>query len=234
VLNNLKAGENKFFFKCQDNPNQNNSTAKPRNTNENAKQYLVNVCATGLNITSLSPQNEIVSGKSPVAVELKATTSGCVSNGKSECSFKFNNLGTNASDIYVNFLNTNANTHSQLITSMPSGDNNISVKCVDDAGNSDQKTIEVQVDIDNSAPVVLRNYLLNKKLIIVTNENSQCAFTKNSSIGCAFTFADNVTLMAGTGKSHDTESKENENYYIKCKDGFNNEDASCSIVIKTY
>jgi hypothetical protein len=234
TLKNLTSGENKFFFKCRDNPNQGNETAKRQNTNENAKLYSLNVCKTGLNITSLSPENEIIVGKSPISMEIKATTSGCVNNGQAVCSYKFNNASAGLSSQYIDFLKTNSNTHSQIFTSLPSGNQSISVRCQDSAGNSDEKILKVQVTLDNDAPIILRNYDINQKLTIITNEKSQCGFVQNSSIGCSFTLADkNIALMDGSEKTHTTQWSANRDYYIKCIDGFGNEEGSC-IKIRTY
>jgi hypothetical protein len=226
-LVNLSAGENKFYFGCKDQPNIEERMSNKRNINRNNKEYKINVCSTGLNITNVQPKETIIIGKSPVSLSLSADTSGCVQNGKSICYYKF----AGGSDIA--FLNTNSNKHTQKFTSMPAGFHNITITCKDDAGNSDKKNIAINISIDDDFPVITRAYNAGNKLYISTSEFSECRFAKNNSIGCDFKFEDG-SLMASEGKKHSAEWKDDTNYYIKCKDVFGNINPLCGIMLRTY
>ena len=228
-LKNLVAGENKFYFACEDKPDVEERASSTRIISEVNKEYVLKVCETGLNITKLSPENSIITGKSPIELTLEAETSGCIENGKSVCYYQFDSGGE------IAFLNTNANKHSQTFTNLPTGDHNVTIKCVDDAGNSDQKNIQISISLDNTAPVVTRSYTDNNNLVITTTENSQCRFVQNSSIGCSFIYDNNdSSLMIGTGTTHTTTWEAQKNYYIKCKDNFGNQNYDCGIIVKTY
>jgi len=231
TLSNLTVGENKFYFQCRDQPDLLEEQSSMRNINRNSKEYVVKVCERGLNITSLSPENKIVTGKSPVSLEIQAKTEGCVDGGRAICSYMFEN-----STQYIDFYETNALTHKQIFTSMPEGNFNISIRCEDEAGNYDEKYIYVQVELDNAAPIVTRSYVFDKKLVIITNENSECKFISNETVGCDFDYdsAENITLMAGASLSHSTPRELNKNYYIKCSDEYGNVNSDCGIAIKTY
>jgi len=234
ILENLTAGENKFYFQCQDQPNLLNNSVERRNINRNSKEYSINVCSTGLSITSVSPKEKIVLGKSPINLDVTVETSGCIDGGKAVCYFKgFGNAN------YISFFNTDAKSHSQTFTDLPAGDNNLLIECEDDAGNTASDSIRVNVELDNDAPIVLRNYVLERKVNIITNEIAECKYTTNSSIGCAFSYEDKDLIKMETSKTsanlHGANWEINKDYYIKCMDIFGNENIQdCAIRLRTY
>jgi hypothetical protein len=231
IFNNLTAGQNKIYIQCKDHPELADRAESTRNINRKSKEYVLNVCSTGLNITSISPEKQIVSGKSPIAATLSVTTSGCIENGKSICSYKTQDM---SEGFY--FLKTNSNVHSQTFTNLVAGTHNITVTCEDEAGNSDNKTAVIDVAIDDSAPIVLKSYYEdNRKLVILTNEDSTCKYVTNSSLGCYFDFdEDNSTLMAGEEKYHEGYWRYTEDYYVKCRDKLNNTNLNCGVMLRTY
>lgn len=235
LLDNLNAGDNKFYFKCKDQPNLDlNNTAKRPNVNENPKEYNIKVCKEGLNITSITPENQIVTGQAPISAKLEVKTSGCIESGKSKCSYKFENTE------YIQFFSTNAKTHSQTFTSMPAGNNKLTIKCIDDAGNFDEKEAWINVTIDNLEPIITRAYDLSRNLVVLTNENSICYVNKNVSSKCDFNLnpesiiSQNLTLMEGIEKTHRISWEDNSLYFVKCRDVFGNENSQCAMAIKTY
>jgi hypothetical protein len=229
TLGNLTAGDNKFYFQCKDQPGLLEEQASMRNINRNSKEYNVKTCDKGLNITNLSPKELIVTGKSPISVDLEAETSGCIDGGKATCSYKF------AGGYNIPFLKTGGLHHIQNFTNMPNGTSKITVICEDEAGNSDTKTLDVVVDLDNKVPSVIKAYTLGTQLIIQTDENSQCKFTTNSSLGCSFDYdSDALSLMNGETKYHTIAFKENSDYYVKCSDIYGNVNSDCGVIVKTY
>lgn len=229
TLKNFETGENKFYLQCKDQPNIDERVSSTRNINRNSKEYTLNLCSTGLNITSLEPQNQIITGKSPIATTLTATTSGCIDGGRATCYYQFNGGSE------IAFLNTNAKMHSQTFDNLPSGDNNITVKCADDAGNTATGNITIKVFIDSQAPNVIRAFDSNNKLTMITDENAECRYIQNSSIGCDFNFYNaNYTIMEDNGRFHYAQWIDNKDYYIKCTDVYNNTNFGCGIALRTY
>ena len=230
TLKNLTVGENKFYFQCQDKPDLPAGSPERRNINRNSKEYIVEVCSTGLNITKLEPKDKIITGKSPVAVTLEAETAGCVEGGKAVCYYKFENGSE------IAFLNTNSRSHTQPFTNIIAGLHNITVRCEDEAGNFANDSISISVFLDNEAPNILRTYILNQKINIITDEPSDCKFVDNSSIGCSFNYeSDNATLMEGINVvGHSAPWAINKDYFIKCRDIYNNTNLDCGIILRTY
>jgi hypothetical protein len=230
TLKNLTVGENKFYFQCQDKPDLPAGSPERRNINRNSKEYIVEVCSTELNITKLEPKNKIITGKIPVAVTLEAETAGCVEGGKAVCYYKFENGSE------IAFLNTNSRSHTQPFTNIIAGLHNITIRCEDEAGNFANDSISVSVFLDNEAPNILRTYILNQKINIITDEPSDCKFIDNSSIGCSFNYeSDNATLMEGINVvGHSAPWAINKDYFIKCRDIYNNTNLDCGIILRTY
>lgn len=229
TFSNLTSGENNFYFQCKDQPSLTNRSNLIRNINRNSKEYLLNVCESGLNITSLSESREIITGKSPVNFTLEAETSGCINGGEATCYYQF----TNSSNIA--FINTGKILHSQTFDNLPEGNHSINVYCEDDAGNSDNKSLSIQVELDNTAPVITRSYTLGKYVYVVTSEDSQCQYNTNTTTGCEFKYGDvNSTTMQGTEKIHIAPYNLNQNYFIKCSDKYNNTNFDCGIKLRTY
>lgn len=76
-------------------------------------------------------------------------------------------------------------------------------------------------------------YDLNKQITVITDEDAQCRYTINKSIGCDFDFSGNLSvLMIGETKTHTSAWIDNQEYYIKCQDKFENTNALCGIVIR--
>ncbi len=228
-LNNLVVGVNKFYFQCRDQPNLLEEQSGKKNINRNSKEYELNVCSMGLNITKISPENQIISGKSPVGVILEAETKGCVNGGDATCYYKFDN------GLDIAFKNTGKKNHMQNFTSIVNGTHRLMITCTDKAGNSDNRTTNITVYLDDNMPGVVKSYTLGKQLVVQTDESSQCKFVTNSSIGCSFDYnKDNSTLMTGEGLYHSYPSTNNKDYYIKCGDMFGNVNFDCGIIVRTY
>jgi hypothetical protein len=229
TLRNLEAEENNFYIQCKDQPNIDERVSLSRNINRNSKEYKLNICSSGLEITSLEPQNQIISGKAPLSVTLTAETSGCIENGKAMCYYSFNNGPE------ITFFNTDSISHSQVFENMPAGDNNITVICEDSAGNYANKSINIKVFVDNFAPNIIKAYEYDGKLTLISDEDSECRYSEDVSLACGFNFEGlNVTVFEGISRFHYTPWAEDKNYYIKCRDLYNNTNLGCGIMLKTY
>ena len=231
TLENLSSGENKIYIQCKDHPELAGRSESTRNLNKNSKEYSLSVCSTGLNITQISPAEPIITGKSPISATVEVKTSGCIDGGKSICNYRLDGMSEG-----ISFLKTNSQEHSQTFTSLPNGLHNLTVTCIDEAGNSDNKTITMDVNLDDQAPTVVKSYYEdNRKLVVITNENAICRYATNSSLGCFFNFdSDNSTLMTGEQTYHEGYWRYTENYYVKCQDKYNNTNLNCGVELRTY
>jgi len=111
---------------------------------------------------------------------------------------------------------------------MITGDYVIYVKCVDIAGNIATAETSFSLEIDTKTPKVIRAYSSSGILHIITDEDSECAYSTKS---CNFIY-DNETKMDGYGKEHTTSIISGKTYYIKCKDLYNNLPGGCSIKVE--
>ncbi len=227
---NLTKGENKFYFQCKDHPEyEAEEKSTQRNINRVSKEYTANLCMEGLKIIDVKPDSKIITGISPISIDLEATTAGCINNGEATCAYSINNKG------YVEFYTTNGKTHTQTFSTMIPGNYNISVQCSDKAGNTAERSVLLKIDLDNTVPIITRTYDLNKNLYVMTNENTVCAYNNNISTACSFKFTDNVTIMSGEySLLHTTPWKVNQPYFIKCKDIYGNTNDDCAIKLNTY
>ena len=211
---NLTPENNLYYFKCKD-------TAG--NKNENAYEYSLKSCQSGLNITEKSPSEEIKIGTGTGNVELYLKTSGCVEGGKATCKF---NLGGES-----NFANTDSTEHLQVFTTLPAGEYNIPVKCTDIAGNTASDVVRFNLTIIDTAPIVVFASKLGGILKITTNEPAECRYAKNNTDSCAFNFEDGIN-MENSQTQHTVIYEKEKTYYIKCRNMFNITNSDCGIVVR--
>jgi len=211
---NLTGEENNYYFKCKD-------TAG--NKNENAYNYNLKSCQSGLNITSKSPFGSIKIGTQTSSIELYLKTSGCIEGGRSTCSY---NLGNGP----IEFLESNSTEHLQVFTTLPAGNYNIPVSCTDIAGNTANDVISFNLTIVNTAPIVIFASKLGGILKIVTNEPAQCRYAGNNTNSCSFNFEEGIP-MTGSQTIHTITYESEKTYYVKCRNTFNITNSDCGIVV---
>ena len=100
---------------------------------------------------------------------------------------------------------------------------------IDAGGNLVEDVARFEVDIDTSAPVVARVYEEGGMLKIVTVRDSECSYSLDD---CDFSFSEGTEMPYGNTTIHVAEWSESQTYYVKCRDEFLNEQASCSIVVR--
>lgn len=241
-LNNLSSGENNFYFRCLDQPNIDERISNKRNVNLVSKSYKINVCSSGLNISSLSPKDAIIVGNvNSVSLDITTQTSGCINGGEATCYYKFQNPSYSSN--YLEFLNTGGKSHSQKFTTLPTGSSNISIKCVDIAGNVAFGSLKIEVQIDSTNPKISRAYQASGNLILQTDEIANCRYTNNKTLGCGFAFETNSTQIesfnpeSGFSLVHMAGWRADKDYFIKCADRFGNvnpEVKECDLILRTY
>jgi hypothetical protein len=227
TFRNMTKGENKFYLRCKDQPYlEGTPNASQRNENRQSYIYKLIVSQSLLVITQTSPNGTIIYGYEPVSLNLGAETSGGSENGEALC-YYWNWIYGGG------WLDFGASSSSHVLEDVGpffSGTYEIPVKCVDSANEEAYSNITFTVNIDSSAPLVVRAYNSNG-LYIITNENSDCAY---STASCSFNF-ENGTQMEGTDSTeHYTDWNSQQTYYIKCRDSYGHEPTGCSIKIQTY
>ncbi|MBM3233521.1 hypothetical protein FJZ19_00330 [Candidatus Pacearchaeota archaeon] len=227
TLTNLAKGENTFYFKCKDHPEW-EGTANQSNRNVNVESYVykLKVPQTQLTITKIEPNGTFSFGSEPISINLRAETSGGAENGKAICSWVIGNW-------YDIFRNTGSNVHRATLTSMPAGEYNLDVICVDAGFNYATASSNFKLSVDTSAPYVTRVYNSQGDLYIFTNENSECAYSRTDK-NCGFIFENGTLMQGGFTQEHFAEWNSQQNYYIKCRDAWRNEPYGCSIKVRTY
>ena len=233
-----KEEEKNFYIRCKDQPwygdgwqGEGSDTIKPdesrRNEMPEPYKFVVKRTKNPLKIESAKPDNEnFVFGKVQTAtVNIEVQTSGGVDNGKAECKIF---TGTT----YTPMIETFGTIHKQPINLYFNGENSYMIKCWDGIGNSDERQIKFNAVVDGASPQITRVYEKDRDLVVVTNEEGKCSFTKEEKRGaCNFEF-DKGTLMNGEGLEHTTDFDRNSLYNIKCRDKLENDPGSCSIVVR--
>ncbi|MFA6023277.1 MAG: hypothetical protein WC781_04270 [Candidatus Pacearchaeota archaeon] len=214
--------ENKYYIICRDQPwlGENDS----RNIG-NVYEYKLLKSSSELKIDSISPSGDIIKGGEPVSVELTATTSGGV-NGITNCQWKLDNSSYN-----IDFFETGSTTHVQQLTSLMKGNHSVIVNCTDSAGNNAEKIGSFNLLLDKQIPSITRIYYDSGKLTILTDEDAQCAFSKNDS-NCNFMIENSSQMQSGFEKVHTAPWELKNIFNVKCQDIWGNKPAGCSMNIE--
>ncbi len=208
----------KFYVRCKDQPWLTSGNSSRRNAMTSSYIYELKD-SQELKILSLTPNNTIISGISPLAVTLTARTSGGAEN-KPTCEWKINN-------VQEEFLNTRASIHTQVLN-LEEGNHGVQVNCYDVAGNVASKEVEFNIQVDRQSPKITRVYY-SGNLFITTNEDAECVYDNKN---CNFVW-ENSSSMSGILREHEAVWMENSVYYIKCSDIYGNKPDSC-FVARTY
>ncbi|MEK6906640.1 MAG: hypothetical protein AABW81_03395 [Nanoarchaeota archaeon] len=224
--------DNTFYIKCRDRPF---APIEERNTN-NGISYHLKKSVSILNIDSITftyfdekSSKTINSGETlevgsePFSSELKATTSGGGYDGKSQCSFSFKDSGG-----FVDFMETFSTKHTQKFSFMKSGTKELTIKCIDDAGNTAQQDVIFQINIDSLPPSVSRVYNDMGSLKIITTEDAECYYSLDN---CYFNIENATSMTSLFSASHTAEWVPGKTYYVKCRDAWGNMVDGCSIVV---
>jgi hypothetical protein len=224
TLTGLKSNsENKFYFRCKDQPNAEEGN---RNTNTEAYEFVLRGTIP-LEITEVGPNETVKDSTDPVKVTLTAETFAGAEEGKATCFFKEESQDENR---YVEFRNTDSHQHSTDLL-LEEGNYEYNIKCVDLGGNSDEKSVEFNVESDSEAPTVVRAFKEENNLKLITNEEAECVY---SITDCSYLFGDGTAFTTLNKVNHFTEWDSSKNFYVKCKDKYGKEPSGCSIIVKPF
>jgi len=211
---------NEFFFRCVD---------LAGNAMQEGYQFTV-IGTQPLDIIATSPNGTIAGSTSVVKTTLHVETANGYNNGESRCFYS--PTGENSSYIEF-FYNTSefTNVHDQILD-LGSGTYAYYFRCIDLGGNSAMNSTTFTLETDRDPPLIVRAYNENNQLLVITDESSDCRYTAQS---CSFNFNDGLIMSNANSTVHEAEWKE-QNYYIKCADGYNNQPypTECSIVVRPY
>ncbi len=214
--------ENKFYVRCLDQPwKAENATER----NVNTQSYPINYKRSkeNLKIDYIKPEDKnIVAGVEPVTVNVEVKTSGGV-DGKAECSYLIGNS-------YIGFKETLGTIHKQPFQSFLAGEYTLPIRCEDVAGNFAEEIVVFNIELDTTPPIITRVYNDKGSLIVITNEDSECAYSLNS---CSFDFSSNeIVLMSGGNLRHSSSFDASLTHYVKCKDRFENTGGACGVIVR--
>jgi hypothetical protein len=195
-----------------------------RNDMLSAYPFVVKKTRNPLSIDGVSPNNgTLVFGVQPATVVLKVETSGGIDNGNAICYLFEKRTGNEMQETF-------GSTHTYEFTQIFSGDYEFPIICEDSVGNSAEAVSKFNVDLDVTPPIITRVFD-DGGLIVITNENSECAFVKGGDSDCGFNFADG-DLMSGTEKRHSAGFDGGQSHYIKCKDRWDNVQGECGVIVR--
>jgi len=200
----------------------NENLLQERNTMQNSYNFTLSKTINPLNIDRIEPDGQnLTFGTAPATVKMKVYVSGGY-DGKAVCYYKFG-------EQYIRFFDTMSMISQQDFRSIYSGMTKLTVKCEDIIGNTAEKDVSFNVQIDADYPRAARIYSQGSTSYLITNENAQCVY---SLAGCNYEFT-NGTAMTGNGQEHTFSMDRGKEYFIKCKDEFNNNPGSlCSAIAR--
>lgn len=201
LLQDLNQGENKFYFKCQDNAGNLPSQEKE----------LILIGSSELTVTPTSPSpSGIIFNKD---ITLAVVTSGGAEDGFSECIYSLNGR------FIDKMKNTGEKIHTQSQVGLTNGNYRYDITCGDIAQNKAQTTIEFTIDIGEDVviiPKLIHTYKENQ-LFIILNKQTTCEYNPEPfsyGNGTPMTEPDSTVHSAPLGLSK---------YHIRCKDAFDND-----------
>ncbi|MCK5321459.1 hypothetical protein KAJ38_02680 [Candidatus Pacearchaeota archaeon] len=211
-------GTNTYYIRCMDQPWL--DSLEERNANTQSYVYTLRKPEKKIEIDWIEPNENFEVNSDMTTIELQVRTSG---GGEfHSCSYSFSGY-----DRMIEMFETGeGRIHIQQLN-RPSGTNKIYIECLDEAGDSAQRSTEFRIIHDTSTPQIARVWQTDSTLYIVTTEDAECVY---STTDCNYGWNDGVLI--GNGKSHTISTITGKIYYIKCKDNFENIPSGCSISVQ--
>jgi len=220
--------ENKYYFRCEDQPWLDISE-RNRMLESFPKEGFTIIGTEQLDIIEVKPEaDDIITGATDVVeLYLELKTFGGYNEGQSICYYS----ETGESGDYTMFFETDSHTHKQR-QDLSDGEHTYYFKCIDLGGNEAQNQTSFNVKIDTEEPNIIRVYKESEYLKIITDEESECVYSTDS---CTFVFEDGVNMehmRSGEKRENYAPWKQDQTYYIKCRDKNGREPTACSIVVR--
>ena len=227
-LPNLKEGDNIIYIKCEGKNNVKNTQSIP----ENRGYKLIGTKPLNIDYVKCL-QGDAICGESynPSAVfdiygtnfTLQTSTTEGSELGKSVCKMT-------SWAMSPEFLNTNTQVHTQLITRPTENSILEKFECIDSAGNIAKGNFTYTLTIDRKKPVITKVYIQQGTLYVETNENSICKY--NTAFGNINYNGERTLTFERTGQTLHSTSINQDNYFkVICKD-MNDNDQIADIYLK--
>jgi hypothetical protein len=220
-LTNLNSDKT-IYIKCKDQPwFKNTANESQRNINTNGFPYTLYKSKSELKIDLINPEGNLETGFVPMAVDFEVRTSGGAENGKAVCYYNFEDYKKNKP-----FRDSYSNIHYQNINQLMAGDYRFYVLCEDVAGNIAKDFVDIEVNLDDEIPIVVRAFKERGELNLITDEKSECVYSNTK---CLYDFNNGTSMTLGYSKEHKTKWESGKTYYVKCRDVWGNAPNECSI-----
>lgn len=220
--------DNQFYFRCKDQPYA--ADQNDRIKNQESYPFVIKG-SQPLNIkaNSIAPNGTIQGFANVVSVDLTLTTENGYNKGDAICYYS----DSNADNSYIQMFETGTNTHKQN-QQLVDGTYTYYFKCVDLGGNADYGNTTFTVQIDRSAPQIIRTYNEGSNLRLETDEKSTCFYSENNNLKCNYNIGNGNQMLYANSTVHYTEWGENKNLYVKCTDMSENQPnpTDCSIILR--
>ena len=233
TLTDLFEGDNEYYFRCQDNADNINGDDIDYNLIVSDEELTIdsaefNVISNG-DVVVKDGGKKVIVGGVPIEINLDVETSGGALNGVSECYYTFNSANKNNPP--TEFLETNSSSHSQLFNQMVTGNFTVYIKCKDVANNIALASKEINIQTDDNPPQIIRAYVSDDKIILLTDEDAKCSFSTST---CDFDVDDaDYKISTSYTQTHETKRYGEIKYYIKCEDAQGNVNPGCAGIIRT-
>ncbi len=211
----------KYFIRCKDQPWLEENNPDPnyysRNVNPLSKEYVLKP-SSSLTIIDFYPlSGDFFVGGSVGNITYGIRTKDGAERGKASCEWRVRDDRI----AWAPYSRTNSSSHEVVLTSLQNKNYFIETRCEDIAGNKVNMSSQLNIIIDNSAPVLTRVYNDRGNLKISLDEKGKCKFVNK--LGC-YAILSNGTLMSGSSnrKEFSTNLIKATPYYIKCSDDFGN------------
>jgi len=227
----LETDETEICIKAKDHPEWSGTDREgDRNENVDCLNVLIKKASAPLEIVSVKPDGDVIkSGEVMKSIDIEVETRG----GMEDSTACF--VGANRADLLPK---VSKNIHKKTYETFSVGEHTLQIKCEDAAGNTAEATTTFTIMKDLKYPKITRVYEDNGELVVITDEDGECAFVNEKqegmSTGCNFEF-DEGRFMRTTGdkrKEHRIELDKKKTYYIKCKDDYGNLKGGCDVIVK--
>lgn len=233
-LTELKDGQqNKFYFRCKDQPYLNATRQNERNANR--QSYVLTLIGTvPLRIVDIGPTGIIESPTNIATINLTVETDEGFDDGNAICAFS----ETGASGSYIDFFYGydvepfSSDIHSQQL-GLEKGNYTFFVQCRDKSGNRDETNVSFGIEVDDSPPNVVRIYKEDDYLKLITDEFARCVYQNQ---GCNYLIDDGIEMDSFDGIEHYVEWDVSKDFYIKCEDEYGKSPLTnqCSITARPF
>ena len=226
TLTGLKNGaDNNFYIRCNSYNNHVDQTSYPYKLI--GTQPLV---FDSLTVNGMATGATIKDATTSVKVTFDAHTSAGYNNGAATCQLK-----QKSESKWTDFLNTHTYESTQDLY-FGKGSYTYNVQCCDIGGNCKTQDISFTIDTDFQSPIVVRAYNEANSLKIETNEPAECVYSTSDGVGCGYTFEDGLPFTTSDNINHFIDWDPSTNFYIKCKDSFDNKPLpnQCSITVRPF